>query len=166
MEEKWKDVPGYEGMYQVSDFGRVKSIDRLTKNKWGSFFLKGKILKQYSNKQGYFQVKFCKNRNEKTYFVHRLVLKSFVGDSILVVNHKDFNKSNNNLKNLEYCTHSENVRHFEHSQKRYSKYIGVTYDKNRKKWVSKLKKNRKNIFLGRFETEKEAHEAILNYERA
>lgn len=163
--EKWKDIKGYEGYYQISSYGRVKSLSRKLKNKWGYFTSKEKILKLSVDKQGYNWVKLCKNNLEKSFLVHRLVTKAFLGDSKLVVNHKDFNKSNNNLKNLEYCSQSENVRHYEKSQKRYSKYIGVSYDKSRKKWTAKFKENKKTINLGRFETEEEAYKKTLEYEK-
>jgi hypothetical protein len=163
--EIWKDVKGYEGLYQVSNLGRVKSLTRVLKNRWGYYNSKERILKPWLNGAGYVFVKLTKKQEEKTIQLHRLVVKSFLGESDLVVNHKDFNKANNNINNLHYCTQSENVRHYEKSQKRYSKHIGVTYDKNRNKWVAKFKKNKKTIFLGRFETEKQAYERTLIYEK-
>lgn len=160
--ENWKDVPGYENFYQVSDLGRVKSLSRKLLNRYGFYRTKDKILTPKKNKSGYYFVKFCVG-NHKTFAVHRLVMLTFVGHSDLDVNHKDFDKSNNTLNNLEYCTRKQNVYHFELHAKRYSKYIGVSYDKHRKKWCAKYKLNKKTINLGRFAKEEEAYNAVKKY---
>jgi len=101
--EIWKDIPEYEGLYQVSNFGRVKALNyHRTKEE--------KII--IPSKSGrYLHVNLYKNGKSKTYSVHKLVLKAFIGDSILDCNHKDGIKSNNYLNNLEYCTHNENIKH-------------------------------------------------------
>ena len=102
MEEIWKDVPGYEGLYQVSSIGRVKSLR----------FNKTKIMSQWSH-NGYRMVEFCIN-NERNYFgVHQLVAMAFIPnpENKPQVNHKDRNRSNNNVENLEWVTASENVAH-------------------------------------------------------
>lgn len=99
--EIWKDAPGYEQEYAVSNFGRVIS------------FKKGrpKFIQPTLDRNGYFYVTFCPWTRKKRFQVHRLVLLAFVGPSELVTNHKDGNPKNNKLSNLEYCTHSENVYH-------------------------------------------------------
>lgn len=101
MREEWKDIKGYEGHYQVSNLGRVKSL------KYG----KEKILKLGQDKDGYSSVVLSKKSKLSTKKVHRLVLGEFTPYSTLPVNHKDGNKRNNKLNNLEYCTHKENIRH-------------------------------------------------------
>ena len=90
MEEIWKDKKGYEGHYQVSNWGRVKSIK----------FGKEKILKLIKDKDGYLQVTLCKNNIKKVYKVHRLVAEAFIDntDNLPQVNHKDENKLNNNVR--------------------------------------------------------------------
>ena len=93
--EIWKDIKDYEGLYQVSNFGRVKSIR----------FGKERILKSGTNNWGYLFVKLCKNGKIKPFLVHRLVAEAFLPntDNLPCVNHKDENKQNNNVNNLEWC---------------------------------------------------------------
>ena len=99
--EIWKDIPEYEGVYQVSNLGRVRSL------KWG----KQRILKGGKNPKGYSLASLCKDGNVITNKIHRLVMLAFVGESDLQVNHKNGAKSDNRLENLEYCTSSENTQH-------------------------------------------------------
>ena len=103
MEEIWKDIVGYEGLYVVSNLGRVKSIR----------YKNSRILKPHLNERGYLVVGLSKNGKAKIYKVHRLVMISFVGylEGKDQVNHIDGNKTNNRLDNLEWCTQSENLRH-------------------------------------------------------
>lgn len=100
--EIWKDIEGYEGLYQVSNLGRVKSNLR-----------KGKILKSNSTYDGYYNVTLSKNGKLKTYRIHRLVCIAFLDNPLnkSEVNHIDGNKKNNNIENLEWCTRSENAEH-------------------------------------------------------
>jgi len=162
MREVWKDIPGYEGFYQVSSMGRVKSLPRLLKNRYNNFLSKEKFLTPIKNSSGYLWVKLCVG-GEKSFAVHRLVMLAFVGESDLVVNHLDLNKLNNRIDNLEYCTRRENVHHYEKSVKRASAYIGVSFDKTRGKWTAKMKIKGKTINLGRYNTELEAYHTIKEY---
>jgi hypothetical protein len=97
--EIWRDIIGYEGLYQVSTMGRVKNLKT------------GKILKPVKNKQGYMYVCLSKNGQRKTFKVHRLVAQAFLkpvpGKDF--VNHLDEDKTNNHYSNLEYCTFTENL---------------------------------------------------------
>ena len=106
MKEEWKNIPWFKWFYQVSWFGRIKSL----KN-WIRWFWKEKILKHYKNKKWYCYVKLWKNWIFKNYAIHRLVLFAFIWENTLQCNHKDWNPSNNVLENLEYCTASENIKH-------------------------------------------------------
>ena len=112
--EIWKDVKDYEGLYQVSNLGNVKSLDRIveTKNR-GSYLRKGKIQKKSVNSFGYETVGFTVNGKTKIYRVHRLVALSFIEnlENKPQINHIDGNKTNNNVNNLEWCTPSENQTH-------------------------------------------------------
>lgn len=113
MKEIWKDVPNYEGLYQVSNYGRVRSLERVvtTKSGW-TFRVNGRILKPTVKKRGYMDIILCKNSKKKHYYVHRLVAIAFLdGDVKEEVNHIDMNPSNNNLDNLEWVTSSENKKH-------------------------------------------------------
>ena len=108
--ETWKDVVGYEGLYKVSDEGRIYSVERKDSrgNRCG-----GRILKPRYYKDGYLRVTLCKNGKSKTKKVHRLVAGAFIPNpkGFLEVNHKDENKSNNESSNLEWCTHKYNMNH-------------------------------------------------------
>lgn len=103
--EIWKDIPGYEGLYQVSSHGRVMILKSPRKIMAQS--LKGKPSKQY------FGVTLTKNKKQKTFTVHRLVALAFIGEKPkgTEINHIDLNKLNNHLTNLEYVTHKRNMRH-------------------------------------------------------
>lgn len=117
MNEIWKDIPGFEGIYQASTKGRIKSLDRtvhfIYNGKEKTKFFKGKILNFRIGNTGYYRIKLCKNGTAKYCFVHRLVASTFLDNpyNLPQVNHKDGNRLNNNIDNLEWVTMSENVRH-------------------------------------------------------
>ena len=100
----WKDIPGYEGLYQVSNTGQVRSLGN-NKSK------KTKILKTMADTKGYKRLTLYKNSKKKTYKVHRLVAQAFIPNpnDLPEVNHKDENKANNAVWNLEWCTHEYNM---------------------------------------------------------
>lgn len=101
MEEIWKDIPNYEGIYQASNLGRIKSLK----------FGKERVLRHGLHKVGYCYIYLYKRGKGITNLVHRLVAIAFLGESDLQVNHKNGIKSDNRLENLEYCTGSENNKH-------------------------------------------------------
>jgi len=109
--EIWKDVPSYEGIYQVSNLGRIKSLNRKVWNGRVYYNSGNKILVLCNDKDGYKGVTFCVNKVRKKIKVHRLVMAVFVGESDLEVNHKNGIKSDNRLSNLEYCSRTENQFH-------------------------------------------------------
>lgn len=131
MKEEWKPIKGYEGLYEVSNMGRVKSLHRS----------QGIILKQ-GTFHGYMKVGLHKNGTRSTKKVHRLVATAFIRNpnNYEFVNHKDGNKKNNTVDNLEWCTRSYNMRHAYHNglmnvdaqkksvilYKRYGEYESIT----------------------------------------
>lgn len=110
--EIWKPVVGYEGLYEVSNLGNVRSIDRVIEYSNGvKHFTKGKKLKQSINKNtGYYQVSLCNNGNAHKIDVHKIVANTFLSNdkSLPCVNHKDESRTNNNVSNLEFCSYKYN----------------------------------------------------------
>lgn len=113
--EIWKSIKGYEGLYEVSNFGKIKSLDRLVRHKKESDFRiqKGAIKKQPKNSDGYLTVILYLKNKQKSFLVHRLVCYHFKNNpqNKPTVNHKDGNKLNNHINNLEWNTISENTKH-------------------------------------------------------
>jgi len=103
--EIWKDIKGYEGLYQVSNYGRVRGLITSQGRRKG-------ILKPYDH-DGYKRINLYKNKKVKKYYVHRLVAQAFISNpnKYPEVNHKDGDKSNNHISNLEWCTSSQNQIH-------------------------------------------------------
>lgn len=108
--ERWKDIDGYEGIYQVSSEGRVKSINH--KNHRGNMIY-GQILKLKHETNGYLRVNLVKDGHAKQYSVHRLVAKAFIPNpqNLPTVNHKDEDKTNNAVSNLEWLSVEDNIRY-------------------------------------------------------
>ena len=114
MNEIWKPISGYEGYYEVSNTGKVRSVDRIIidLNK-KEIPLHGKELSLGMNNKGYYLVTLSKNNIHKTFLVHQLVAKTFIPnpDNFSIINHKDENPTNNNVENLEWCTQKYNVNY-------------------------------------------------------
>jgi hypothetical protein len=153
MEEIWKTIEGFED-YEVSNFGRVKSF------KLG----KEKILKPSVNNHGYCLVFLFKDKKRSTKKIHQLVSIAFLNHTPcgfkLVVNHKDFNRENNHVDNLEIVTTRENTnqKHLKSS----SQYTGVCWDISNNRWRVRIRINNKNKHLGLFTNEIEASKAYQN----
>ena len=108
IEEIWRPIPGYEGLYEVSSYGRVRSLDRFIVDSLGHRrFYKGKVLSPIKDKYGYLSVKLQKGNKHN---IHRIVAQVFIEniDNLPQVNHKDENKSNNRVDNLEWCDQAYN----------------------------------------------------------
>lgn len=115
MNEIYKDIKGYEGLYQVSNLGNVKRLEYKKYNtltKTNSVY-KEHLLKKNIDKKGYYQVTLCKNGKIKPIKVHKLVAITFIPNirNLPCINHIDGNKSNNNVNNLEWCSFKYNVQH-------------------------------------------------------
>jgi len=115
MDEQWTDVTGWKGYYKVSSRGRVKSLARIVKHRFsGTISVAEKILAPVLDTKGYLKVTLSRCNRQKTVHIHSLVLTAFGPPkpiSKVQVNHKDCNKRNNWIQNLEWVSHLENVRH-------------------------------------------------------
>lgn len=112
--EIWKDIPEYEGYYQISNLGRVKSLARKRKNNPNAYYeTKDIILKPYAKNKRYYGIYLMKNNTKRYFLIHRLVAEIFVPNPSkkVQVNHIDGNKENNCASNLEWVTASENIIH-------------------------------------------------------
>lgn len=119
MEEIWKPVKGYEGYYEVSNMGRVRSCDRYVKHYSKQRFYKGKLLAENEYPNGYKYVNLNKDGIHKTALIHRLVAVAFLPNpnNFPEVNHRDENFRNNELTNLEWCTSKYNANYGTRMQK-------------------------------------------------
>lgn len=129
MNEEWRPIPGYEGLYDISNFGNIKSSPKVIKLWHGGTFIRHKEFIKPNFNSGYMKARLYKDTQQKTYQLHRLVMKAFVGECDLEVNHIDGNPKNNHLTNLEYCTHSENISHAYKIGLIKPKFGTVTYSK-------------------------------------
>ncbi len=137
MQEIWKDIPGYEGLYQVSDLGRVKSLERYKNNNGGFVKVPEKIFNG-APRNGYLLVGLSKGGKRKTCAIHRLVAIAFIPnpENKPTVNHINGNKTDNRAVNLEWNTDAENIRHafatglngFEHSKNKKGSIPVAQYD--------------------------------------
>lgn len=153
----WKDVVGYEGIYQISNLGRVKSFQ----------LGKERILKQNYNGKGYYIVKLCLSGFQKSKTVHQLVAESFLNHitkgRFVIVDHINNDKSDNRLENLQIITQRENtIKDFKQKKELTSKYIGVSWSKVSNKWQGSISINGKQKHLGYFKTEEQASIAYKN----
>lgn len=114
MKEIWRDIKGYEGYYQVSNMGIIKGLNRIVNGKGSSsIMLNEKILKPQPNGDRYNFVVLCKKGKQKAQTVHRIVAITFISNpkNKKEVNHKNGIKTDNQVSNLEWCTHAENQKH-------------------------------------------------------
>lgn len=133
MKEIWKDIPEYEGLYQASNLGKIKSLERFTND---GHHVMSKILKP-SLAKGYLKVNLCKDNVAKTIYVHKLVAKTFLDnkENFPCINHKNENKQDNRLDNLEWCTYF------------YNTHYGTSINRNRKTQLNCKKTSKQVIKL-------------------
>lgn len=158
--EEWKDIKGYEGLYQVSDLGRVKSLKRKVKIYNGTRIVKERILKPCMGTHGYSMVSLSINDKKKTFKVHKLVALAFLNHKPsghkIVIDHIDSNKNNNSLDNLQLISNRENVVKGKITKSSSSKYIGVSWSKKANKWTAQIKINGGYKYLGYYSNELDA----------
>lgn len=112
--EEWRSIKGFEGSYEVSDLGRVRSLDRMVNSAHNAKrIVLGQILRASKEPNGYLRICLSIRNRYKSYSVHRLVAKAFIPncDNKSQINHKDGDKENNTVPNLEWCTAKENSQH-------------------------------------------------------
>lgn len=163
--EIWKPVLGYEEFYEVSNIGRVKSLQRIiSRSVSGNYLKKEKILKQVFDKDGYAII----GSLDKLLKVHRLVAIAFIENqnNLPQVNHINGMKSDNRVENLEWVSNRENKCHYIKSIPTSSSFIGVHFIKKTKKWGAIISINNKEKRIGSFDTEIQAYQARVNYEKA
>jgi hypothetical protein len=161
--EQWKDIPGFEGFYQVSDLGRVKSLDRVVlRENTTSYFREGRILKPFL-RGGYQSCGLCINGISRNHLVHQLIAMTFMGHKpdgfSLVVDHINNIKTDNRLENLQIVTNRHNSTK---DKKGTSKFVGVSWNSQNKKWKANIKIDGKPNYLGYFTDEAEAGLAYQN----
>lgn len=137
MDEIWKDIEGYKGLYQVSNTGQVRSLNYLHTGEV-------KPLKQDTNKKGYKLVSLSKNGKKKKYLVHRLVAIAFIPNpnDLPIINHKDENPSNNNVNNLEWCTSEYNNNYGTRTKRASESKKGNSLSEETKKKISESLKGK------------------------
>ncbi len=150
------DINGFEGIYKIDSKGNIYSFH---KNKLG------KLRKQVLNSNGYFCVKLYKEKKYKMIDVHRIIAQTFIENknNYNQVDHIDGNKQNNSLENLRWVDNRLNQIYRFQKVKKSSKYYGVTWHKLKNKWQSSIKISGKQIYLGLFKEEIDAHNAYKNY---
>lgn len=156
-QEIWKDIKNFEGLYQVSNLGRVKSLDRVVIYKNGRKRLfKGKVKNNiFNKKRGYYYITLSKQTKKFTFSIHKLVADNFLGyKEGKVVDHIDNDRTNNNLSNLRFITQRENLSKREDS--------GICYHIRHKKWTAHIWLNNKINHLGYFDNKEDAKQARLN----
>ena len=161
-EEIWLPIIDLDNRYLISNKGRILSIERTINNNGGLMIKKEKILTHHIDK-GYYKISLKNNLGiRKTFLLHRIIAKCFLFDysENLKVNHKDGNKLNNKIENLEMISQRENVNH----------YYGFLNNRNcgvykkRDKWVANISINNKTVYLGTFKNKEEAIKHRLDYE--
>ena len=142
MIEIWKDVEGYNGMYKISNLGVLVSL----------YKSKPKVVKFGITKKGYKYAILSNKRTTKFALIHRIVAQTFISntDNLPEVNHKNLNKLDNNAKNLEWVTSRGNITHYHDTNKKTSKYIGVSFNNANNKYVAHIYINGKDCYIGTF----------------
>lgn len=165
-EEIWRDVPDYDGYYEVSNLGRVRSLDRWVFFKDGrKRFYKGRIIESNFNKGGYKKLNLSKDSKVQTFLIHQLVAIVFLDHEpnghTLVCDHIDGDRANNNVENLQIVTQRQNLStcYRANESSFSSKYVGVTFNKAENKWRAGIRHKGKNNFLGQYKNEEKASKA-------
>lgn len=175
--EIFKEVPEYEGLYSVSNFGNIKSLQRQVRCRGGHRTVKERILKPIIGSHGYYMVNLSLNGKLKAFMIHQLVAMTFMNHKPnghkICVDHIDYNPLNNNVNNLQLISNRENLSKDQFRHNRSSKYTGVSLNRQKYKladgtikiynyWKAQIRINGKQVRLGLFKTQEEAHQAYQN----
>jgi len=158
--EEWRCVAEYEGLYEVSNLGRIRSLDHTTvdtKNIERSF--KGRVLSLSTDSHGYNIKTLYLNGERCAFRLHRLIAQAFISNpnDLPYIDHVDGNKENNNINNLEWVTAQENTERYHSKIESSSKYNKVSFSPSHKKWIAQLLVDGKSIHIGSFDSEDDAH---------
>ena len=139
MKEIWKDIKEYEGLYQISNLGNIKSVNK--KDSLGRK-VNGKMMKPIKRKDGYLDITLHKNGEAKHFLIHKIVAKTFIKNknNYKEINHIDENKRNNNIDNLEWCDRSYNINYGKANKSRRKKLLN-----KRGKKIAQLDNNKQII---------------------
>jgi hypothetical protein len=160
--ETFKDIPEYEGLYQISSKGNVKSLERTkTVGNGARQVVKTKILISQFNRNNYLTVHLCKAGKQKTCEIHILVWDNFGNEprNGKQVDHDDNIKIHNWIENLNLKTNRQNTSKGKLQYSKTSQYTGVSWDKSRGKWRAMIATEGRLAYLGRFQDEEVAHQA-------
>ena len=161
--EIWKDVPNYEGKYQVSNLGNVKSLSRKQYNSRGFFISKERILKLNKDKDGYNYVNICCNSKATKCKIHQLVAIAFLNHKpcglSVIVDHINNIKTDNRVENLQLIGQRQNAS--KDRKNKTSKYTGVCWYGITNKWLVTIYKNGKSKHLGYFTNEEDANQSYI-----
>lgn len=167
MEEIWKDIEGYEEMYQVSNLGRVKGLERTIIRKDGKpLTIEEQILKPSLDSRGYYFVSLTKNKQPKNYRIHRLIAEAFIPnpDNKPEIDHINTVPTDNRIENLRWVTHKENMNNQTTISKMSNSQQGKHLTQETKEKISKsLKDNPSKPWLGKFGNEHPNSKPILQF---
>lgn len=181
MKEFWKDIEGYEGLYQISSTGKIKSLSRYVKCGHRGFegkrLIKEKIMKPYLMPMGYLTVSLRKNNIDRQYFIHRLVARTFIPNpnDLPCVNHKNENKVDNCIDNLEWCTYSYNDNYGNRNSKISESRKGIKFSDEHLKNLSlshkkivtnEFREKMRNLHLGRKLSEEHKRKISIGVRKA
>jgi hypothetical protein len=167
--EVWKDIKDYEGIYQISNLGRVKRLEKkvLVSRRKGPYFVLYKeiIMKNFCDSYGYFMVALTKNSKKETKKIHKLVAIAFLNHTPCgyneVVDHINNNHKDNRVENLRLVSARENTYKDKPIGKYTSNYKGVYFDKSQNKWIARINIKFESFNLGSFKSELDARDKYL-----
>lgn len=164
--ENWKPVAGFEDIYEVSDLGNVRSLDRVVNSdKRGTLRVRGRVLRGGRASTGYLSVALCRDGGCRSYTIHELVARAFIGPRPegADIDHIDGNRTNNLPANLRYVSHLMNTRNITKANAK-SGALGV-YPNGKSGWQAQIMRDGKTVYLGTYKSIEAASAARADYEQ-